>query len=77
MKRFVWKAEESFCLFPSKSINFCIFADIFLFIFKKKSMGRGDKKTKKGKIFLGSYGKSRPRKTVKANAATASEKKEA
>jgi 30S ribosomal protein S31 len=25
-------------------------------------MGRGDKKTKKGKIFKGSYGKSRPRK---------------
>lgn len=23
-------------------------------------MGRGDKKTKKGKIFKGSYGKSRP-----------------
>ncbi|MCD4818867.1 MAG: 30S ribosomal protein THX [Candidatus Cloacimonetes bacterium] len=23
-------------------------------------MGRGDKKTKKGKIFRGSYGKSRP-----------------
>jgi 30S ribosomal protein S31 len=24
-------------------------------------MGRGDKKTKKGKIFKGSFGKSRPR----------------
>lgn len=24
------------------------------------NMGRGDKKTKKGKIFKGSYGKSRP-----------------
>ena len=23
-------------------------------------MGRGDKKTKKGKIFMGSFGKSRP-----------------
>jgi 30S ribosomal protein S31 len=34
-------------------------------------MGRGDKKTKKGKIFKGSFGKSRParpRKTVKAEA---------
>ncbi|MBL7764748.1 MAG: 30S ribosomal protein THX [Chitinophagaceae bacterium] len=30
-------------------------------------MGRGDKKTKRGKIFKGSYGKSRPR-TVKAKA---------
>lgn len=29
-------------------------------------MGRGDKKSKKGKIFKGSFGKSRPAKTVKA-----------
>ena len=28
-------------------------------------MGRGDKKTKKGKIFKGSFGKSRPSKTAK------------
>ena len=28
-------------------------------------MGRGDKKTKKGKIFKGSFGKSRPSKTKK------------
>jgi 30S ribosomal protein S31 len=28
-------------------------------------MGRGDKKTKKGKIFRGSFGKSRPAKTKK------------
>jgi len=27
-------------------------------------MGRGDKKTKKGKIFKGSFGKSRPAKTT-------------
>jgi 30S ribosomal protein S31 len=27
---------------------------------KKTIMGRGDKKTKKGKIFKGSFGKSRP-----------------
>ena len=26
----------------------------------KNNMGRGDKKTKKGKIFKGSFGKSRP-----------------
>ena len=26
-------------------------------------MGRGDKRTKKGKIFQGSYGKSRPKPT--------------
>ncbi len=28
-------------------------------------MGRGDKKTKKGKIFKGSFGKSRPAKQGK------------
>ncbi len=28
-------------------------------------MGRGDKKTKKGKIFKGSFGKSRPANKVK------------
>jgi 30S ribosomal protein S31 len=28
-------------------------------------MGRGDKKTKKGKIFKGSFGKSRPARTKK------------
>lgn len=29
-------------------------------------MGKGDKKTKKGKIFKGSFGKSRPSKVKKA-----------
>ncbi|MEI6950588.1 30S ribosomal protein THX [Paraflavisolibacter sp. H34] len=29
-------------------------------------MGRGDKKTKKGKIFKGSFGKSRPARIAKA-----------
>ncbi len=28
-------------------------------------MGKGDKKTKRGKIFRGSYGKTRPRKKTK------------
>jgi len=28
-------------------------------------MGRGDKKSKKGKIWKGSYGKSRNKKTIK------------
>jgi len=28
-------------------------------------MGRGDKKTKKGKIFKGSFGKTRPAKVAK------------
>lgn len=40
-------------------------------------MGRGDKKTKKGKIFQGSFGKSRPARpeTDKKKAAAATEKK--
>jgi len=33
---------------------------------KKKFMGKGDKKTKKGKIFKGSFGKSRPANVKKA-----------
>lgn len=42
-------------------------------------MGRGDKKTKKGKIFMGSFGKSRPAtKNAKGpNAEKSKEKKEA
>jgi len=28
-------------------------------------MGKGDKKTKKGKIFRGSHGRTRPKKKVK------------
>jgi 30S ribosomal protein S31 len=31
-------------------------------------MGRGDKKTKKGKIFKGSFGKSRPTSDKKTSA---------
>jgi 30S ribosomal protein S31 len=29
-------------------------------------MGKGDKRTRRGKIFKGSYGKSRPHKTKRA-----------
>jgi len=36
-------------------------------------MGRGDKKTKKGKIFKGSFGKSRPAKVAKAKKAETKE----
>jgi 30S ribosomal protein S31 len=32
-------------------------------------MGKGDKRTKKGKIYRGSYGKRRPRKLPKKKAA--------
>ncbi|WP_072053954.1 30S ribosomal protein THX [Flavihumibacter petaseus] len=34
-------------------------------------MGRGDKKTKKGKIFKGSFGKSRPARPAAAKKAKA------
>jgi 30S ribosomal protein S31 len=32
-------------------------------------MGRGDKKTKRGKIWRGSHGKTRPRRTKRTRAA--------
>lgn len=35
-------------------------------------MGRGDKKTKKGKIFKGSFGKSRPANSPKTKTAVKS-----
>lgn len=35
-------------------------------------MGKGDKRSFKGKVFKGSYGKSRPRKKPKATATAAS-----
>ena len=38
-------------------------------------MGRGDKRTRRGKIFAGSYGKTRP-KNKKKNAAGAETKSE-
>ena len=37
-------------------------------------MGKGDKRTKRGKIFAGSFGKSRP-KNKKANVAPKKEEK--
>lgn len=41
-------------------------------------MGRGDKRTRKGKIFKGSYGNSRPQRTKDAaGAATAAAPKKA
>jgi len=33
-------------------------------------MGKGDKKSKKGKIFMGSYGVSRPKKASKSKSAS-------
>ena len=40
-------------------------------------MGRGDKKTKKGKIFKGSFGKSRPARLNTKATKPAAEQKEA
>jgi 30S ribosomal protein S31 len=37
-------------------------------------MGRGDKKTKKGKIFKGSFGKTRPSKPASAAKKSAAKK---
>lgn len=34
-------------------------------------MGKGDQRSKKGKIYRGSYGKSRPRKRKKSESAQA------
>jgi 30S ribosomal protein S31 len=38
-------------------------------------MGKGDKKTKKGKISMGSHGNSRPRNAAKAVAVTPKKEK--
>jgi 30S ribosomal protein S31 len=38
-------------------------------------MGRGDKKTKKGKIFKGSFGKSRPHRPAKPKKEKTTEEK--
>jgi 30S ribosomal protein S31 len=46
------------------------------YLHKINIMGRGDKKTKKGKIFKASFGKSRPAKPTKKNTAASPEKKE-
>lgn len=39
-------------------------------------MGKGDKKSKKGKITMGSYGKKRPHKVAKKAQASQKEKAE-
>ena len=40
-------------------------------------MGKGDKKTRKGKIIMGSYGKKRPRKLPKTESENTGKKEEA
>ncbi len=37
-------------------------------------MGKGDRRTRRGKIFKGSYGKTRPRKRKQKKATQSSEK---
>jgi 30S ribosomal protein S31 len=44
---------------------------------KKPKMGKGDKKSAKGKRWRHSFGNSRPRKVKKAKGATAAPKKKA
>jgi 30S ribosomal protein S31 len=38
---------------------------------REENMGKGDKRSRKGKIFAGSYGKSRPKHKKKATAGDA------
>jgi len=40
-------------------------------------MGKGDKKTRRGKIIMGTYGKLRPRKSAKAVIVKAKPKRKA
>jgi 30S ribosomal protein S31 len=62
--------------FFSKKTTFARQLEKYHFLTKNKAiqiMGRGDKKTKRGKISRGSFGKSRP-KAIKANVAPKVEK---
>jgi 30S ribosomal protein S31 len=68
------KAEIILCF--DKLINLLYVCTLLFNLSKKFVMGRGDKKTKKGKIFKGSFGKSRPARVAKATK-PAEEKKEA
>jgi len=49
---------------------FSIFAPHLMFHSKNTIMGRGDKKTAKGKRFKGSFGKSRPATATKSKKPT-------
>lgn len=49
-----------------------MWSGFFIFAFLKKNiMGKGDKKTAKGKRFKGSFGKARPHKKAAVKTATA------
>jgi len=57
---------------------FCKFFKENCYIYTKNNniMGRGDKRTRKGKITLGSFGKSRPARAAKKVTAVAEKKAE-
>ncbi len=57
--------------------HLCIYAALLQFNHSNKliTMGRGDKKTAKGKRFKGSFGKSRPAKVAVKKAAKKAERK--
>jgi 30S ribosomal protein S31 len=57
--------------------RFCIFAAYFSLIKKIITMGRGDNRTKKGKIFSGTFGVVRPAKSKKTQAMRAAKKAKA
>jgi 30S ribosomal protein S31 len=59
-----------FCFFIICRLKcFSHFCSSYFQTIKNNIMGRGDKKSKKGKIFKGSFGKSRPAKVVKSKKA--------
>ena len=57
-------------------INFAIRNILTKHKYKLIIMGKGDKRTKRGKLFSGTYGKSRPRKKVKTTTTKTEEKEE-
>ncbi|WP_240432965.1 30S ribosomal protein THX [Taibaiella koreensis] len=54
--------------------GFLYFCALFIFSKKQITMGRGDIRTKRGKISSGTYGVSRPAKAKKATAPKAEDK---
>lgn len=61
---------------PVNQEAFLFARSIILHFNKNNKMGRGDKKTKKGKIFKGSFGKSRPANPKKIAGTLPAAKKE-
>jgi ribosomal small subunit protein bTHX len=52
-----------------------LFGFIFLLLQQLiKTMGKGDKRSKRGKIHIGSYGRTRPKKKAAKKAAAAAKK---